>query len=78
MLFSFEVLFRKLAIHQIATSIFRKENFGQERFDESLAIHQICQDILPPKFCIVRYVSTLGSGLCSINTAKYFFNVLSN
>ena len=78
MLFSFEALFRKLAIHQIATSTFRKETFGQEHFDESLAICQICQDFLPPKFCIVRYVSTLDSGLYGINTAKHFFSVLSN
>ena len=32
------------------------ENFGQENFGESLVIRQIRQNILPPKFCIVRYV----------------------
>ena len=37
MLFSFETLFRKLAIHQIATSAFKMKTFGQENFGESLA-----------------------------------------
>ena len=31
------------------------ENFGQENFGESLVIRQIRQNILPPKFCLVRY-----------------------
>lgn len=35
---------------------FRKENFGQGNFGESLTIHQIHQDFLSPKFCIVRYI----------------------
>ena len=30
------------------------ENFGQENFGESLVI---CQNFLPPKFCIIRYIS---------------------
>ena len=29
MLFSFEALFSNLAIHRMAISVFRKENFGQ-------------------------------------------------
>ena len=34
------------------------ENFGQENFGESLVIRQIRQNILPPKFCLVRYLSS--------------------
>ena len=29
---------------------FRKENFGQQNFGESLVIHQICLTFLPPKY----------------------------
>ena len=54
MLFSFEALFSKLAIHEITTA-FGKKNFGQEHFGESLAIRQIYQDFLPSKFCIVQH-----------------------
>ena len=32
------------------------ENFGQENFGESLVIRLIRQNILPTKFCLVRYV----------------------
>ena len=36
------------------------ENFGQENFGESLVIRQICQNILPPKFCLIQYLLGLG------------------
>ena len=56
MLFSFEALFSKLAIHQIATSALRKKNFGQENF-RNCAICKIHQNFLPPKFFIVGYMN---------------------
>ena len=40
--------------HDLASLTFRKENFGQENCSISLAIRQICQNFLPPKFCIVQ------------------------
>ena len=42
--------------HYKDSKIYAVENFGQENFGESLVIRQIRQNILPPKFCIVRYV----------------------
>ena len=43
MLFSFKAQFSYPEIP------FGKENFGQENFGESLALHQIHQNFLPPK-----------------------------
>ena len=37
----------------IYTNFYRKKSFGQEKFGESLAIHQSRQNFLPPKFCII-------------------------
>ena len=48
MLFSFEAQFNLLAICQL----YRKENFEQENFGESVAV---CQIRYPPELCIIWY-----------------------
>ena len=71
MLLSFEALFNKLAMHRIAISAFKKENFGQQNVGKFLVICQICQDFLPPKFCIVWY---LQKGVSFNQLIINFFN----
>ena len=38
---------------------FLLENFGQENFGDSLPIHQIRQNFLPPIFSAIRYMADL-------------------
>ena len=47
--------YKDIKIYAAYSYFIKVENFGQENFGESLVIRQIRQNILPPKFCIVRY-----------------------
>ena len=54
----------KLNIHDACSSHYKDSKiYAVESFGESLVIRQIRQNILPPKFCLVRY--SVPAGECN-------------